>query len=66
VHHITSPSMQAKLVVADGALAFTGSEHFLATSLEKNRELGIMIDDAQAFGIFEHTFGLDWAVTKAA
>ena len=66
VRFITSPYMHAKLVVADGVLAFTGSENFSATSLDKNRELGIMIDDTQALATFEHTFGLDWAVAKAA
>ncbi len=66
VRYITSPYMHAKLVVADGALAFTGSENFSATSLDKNRELGIMIDDTPALSTFEHTFGLDWAVAKAA
>jgi phosphatidylserine/phosphatidylglycerophosphate/cardiolipin synthase-like enzyme len=61
VRFITSPYMHAKLVVADGTLAFTGSENFSATSLDKNRELGIVIDDAQALATFEHVFGLDWS-----
>jgi phosphatidylserine/phosphatidylglycerophosphate/cardiolipin synthase-like enzyme len=63
VRYITSPYLHAKLVVADGTLAFTGIS---ATSLDKNRALGIMIDDTQALSTFEHTFGLDWAVANAA
>lgn len=66
VRYITAPYMHAKLVVADGTLAFTGSENFSATSLDQNRELGIMIDDVQALATFEHTFGLDWTAAKAA
>jgi cardiolipin synthase len=66
VRYITAPYMHAKLVVSDGTLAFTGSENFSATSLDQNRELGILLDDAQALATFEHTFGLDWAVATAA
>ncbi len=66
VRYITAPYMHAKLVVADGVLAFTGSENFSATSLDQNRELGIVINDTTALATFEHVFGLDWSVAKAA
>jgi cardiolipin synthase A/B len=53
--------MHAKLLVVDGTLALTGSENFSATSLDENRELGIIVGDPSAVGVLSHTFGQDWA-----
>jgi phosphatidylserine/phosphatidylglycerophosphate/cardiolipin synthase-like enzyme len=49
--------VHAKLILADAGLAFVGSQNFSATSLDKNREVGVAIAD---------TFGRDWAVSEAA
>jgi phosphatidylserine/phosphatidylglycerophosphate/cardiolipin synthase-like enzyme len=62
VRYLAAPYMHAKLVVADGALAFTGSENFSATSLDQNREVGLMIADPAALATFAHVFALDWAL----
>ena len=42
--------MHAKIIVVDGARAFLGSENLTANSLDNNRELGILLDDAGIVG----------------
>jgi cardiolipin synthase A/B len=41
VRLLQKPFVHAKVVVADGRLAFAGSENFTAASLDDNRELGV-------------------------
>ncbi|HET8911566.1 MAG TPA: phosphatidylserine/phosphatidylglycerophosphate/cardiolipin synthase family protein [Ktedonobacteraceae bacterium] len=53
--------MHAKMMVADGRLAFVGSENISAASLDRNRELGLMIADHQVISQLQKTFQLDWA-----
>ena len=66
VRYLKAPYMHAKLIVVDGTIAFTGSENFSSTSLDKNREIGVIIADAQALSTFESVFGQDWALAQAA
>ncbi|MGH2515753.1 MAG: phospholipase D-like domain-containing protein [Ktedonobacterales bacterium] len=66
VRFVSVPYMHAKLIVADGALAFTGSENFSSTSLDENRELGIVLADPAALATLTHTFTQDWALAVAA
>jgi cardiolipin synthase A/B len=65
VHYSLTLYMHAKLIVADGARAFVGSENFSATSLDANRELGILIADRQALVTLTTTFGVDWSASMA-
>jgi phosphatidylserine/phosphatidylglycerophosphate/cardiolipin synthase-like enzyme len=53
--------MHAKMMVADGRLAFVGSENISAASLDRNRELGLMIADQQVISRLQKTFQVDWA-----
>jgi phosphatidylserine/phosphatidylglycerophosphate/cardiolipin synthase-like enzyme len=46
VRGVESPYVHAKAVVIDGRTAFVGSENFSATSLTRNRELGVIFDIA--------------------
>lgn len=62
VRYLTAPYMHAKLIVSDGALAFAGSENFSSTSLDENREIGLMIADPHALTIFTRTYAQDWAL----
>jgi len=64
-----SPKMyiHAKMVLADygipGAQAYIGSENFSPTSLDKNRELGIILrqsTDASLLNTLNRTFSEDW------
>jgi cardiolipin synthase len=57
--------VHAKLIVADGKQAFVGSQNFSATSLDQNRELGIVVDDPVALARLNRTFNLDFAASEA-
>lgn len=65
VRYLVAPYMHAKLVVADGAVAFVGSENFSSTSLDENRELGITIGEPQALATLSHVYAQDWALASA-
>jgi cardiolipin synthase len=66
VRYLRDPYPHAKLMLVDGQLAFVGSENFSSTSLDENRELGIVLADPQALGILRTVFGQDWALAVAA
>jgi phosphatidylserine/phosphatidylglycerophosphate/cardiolipin synthase-like enzyme len=61
---LASPYIHAKVVLADygtgGAKVFLGSENFSETSLDKNRELGIILNDSAIMSSIESTFESDW------
>ena len=52
--------IHAKAMVIDGKQAFVGSENFSKTSLEDNRELGIIVNNPVIAQSIEHTFEEDW------
>jgi phosphatidylserine/phosphatidylglycerophosphate/cardiolipin synthase-like enzyme len=52
--------IHAKMIVADNTRAFVGSENFSETSLNENRELGIMISDSAIIKSLLKTFADDW------
>ncbi len=52
--------IHAKLIVADGERAFIGSQNLSATSLDQNRELGIIIDDPVNLARLTRTFEIDF------
>jgi len=60
VRYITTVYMHAKLLIADNAEAFVGSENFSANSLDDNRELGLLIADPAALTTLGQTFATDW------
>ncbi len=53
--------IHAKMVLADGALAYVGSQNFTQTSLDLNRELGVFLNDRASIGRLAGTFEEDWA-----
>jgi phosphatidylserine/phosphatidylglycerophosphate/cardiolipin synthase-like enzyme len=57
--------VHAKLIVADASRAFVGSQNFSATSLDQNRELGIIIDDPVALARLIRTVNLDISASEA-
>jgi len=70
----TGPSMyiHAKMILADhgtgNARAYVGSENFSATSLDKNRELGIVLEGESDTGLLDllnKTFSGDWPKSTA-
>ena len=58
---MASPYVHAKAMVADGSRLFIGSENISATSLDKNREAGILLNDAREASVVESTFDADWS-----
>ncbi len=57
---LEEPYIHAKTLLADGKTAFVGSENFTKSSLELNRELGIVFDDAAAVNRLAGAFLEDW------
>lgn len=57
--------IHAKMILADagqpGAQAYVGSENFSSTSLDKNRECGILVQDAGILDRLATVFTADWA-----
>jgi len=47
VRAVAEPAIHAKVVVADARSLYLGSANFTATSLDRNRELGLRIDDPE-------------------
>lgn len=60
VRTLESPYVHGKDVVSDRREAFIGSENISTASLDKNREVGLLIDDASAITTLEDTFTRDW------
>jgi cardiolipin synthase A/B len=64
--YVSAPYIHAKAIVADGRLAFVGSENFSPTSLDQNREVGVLLADTAALATLTATFERDWAVGQPA
>ena len=56
--------MHAKIIVVDGKAAFVGSENISTASLNDNRELGIIVADANVLNTLQQTFQQDWSVSQ--
>lgn len=61
VRRLKAPTQHAKVMLADGALAFVGSQNVTATSLDLNRELGMLIADPGVLKRLAASFEADWA-----
>jgi phosphatidylserine/phosphatidylglycerophosphate/cardiolipin synthase-like enzyme len=56
--------IHAKMIVADGKMAFVGSQNFSGTSLNENRELGIVTTDQNIISTLSKTFVADFAIAN--
>ncbi|GAC1567761.1 MAG: cardiolipin synthase [Ktedonobacteraceae bacterium] len=56
--------MHAKIIIVDGIRAFVGSENISTQSLDENRELGIIVSDANVLSKLQSTFQIDWGVSQ--
>jgi cardiolipin synthase A/B len=56
--------IHAKMVLVDGERAFVGSQNFTATSLDLNRELGIVLDDPANVARLAAVFAADFAAGR--
>jgi phosphatidylserine/phosphatidylglycerophosphate/cardiolipin synthase-like enzyme len=64
---LSNPMLHVKAIVADGALAYIGSENLSSTSLTKNREVGIVLTAVEKPGVdsIASTFEKDWGAATA-
>lgn len=53
--------VHAKMMLIDGARAYVGSQNFTATSLDQNRELGVLLTDRGNLTRLAGTFAEDFA-----
>jgi len=53
--------IHAKMVLTDEARAFVGSQNFTATSLDQNRELGVLLTDRPSLSRLARIFAEDFA-----
>ena len=58
--------MHAKMMVIDGQTGFVGSENISTASLDRNRELGIIIADQNVLTKLQQTFQQDWSDSQSA
>jgi len=58
---MATPAVHVKALTVDGARAYVGSVNLSWTSLTKNREVGLLTDDAAAVRVVSDTFEKDWA-----
>jgi phosphatidylserine/phosphatidylglycerophosphate/cardiolipin synthase-like enzyme len=56
--------MHAKMIVVDGHKAFVGSENISTASLNRNRELGLIIADSNVINTLQQTFQQDWKISQ--
>jgi len=61
VRYLDDPYIHAKVFVIDGKLGFVGSENLTTNSLDFNRELGILFDEAEPVAQLAAQFEADWA-----
>jgi cardiolipin synthase A/B len=58
--------MHAKIIIVDGQEAFVGSENISTTSLDHNRELGLIVSGQSVLNTLQQTFQQDWGVSRVA
>jgi phosphatidylserine/phosphatidylglycerophosphate/cardiolipin synthase-like enzyme len=65
VKSLSKPDMHAKTIIADDVRAYVGSQNFTSTSLNQNRELGVLVSNATEVGKIATTFDKDFAAGTA-
>jgi phosphatidylserine/phosphatidylglycerophosphate/cardiolipin synthase-like enzyme len=59
--YLSTPMVHVKEITVDGARAYIGSENLSWTSLEKNREVGVIAFEDDVLALTAATFESDWA-----
>ncbi len=62
--YLDAPSVHVKAIVVDGKRAYLGSENLSYTSLSKNREVGLIVDETENLALMQSTFAADFAIAK--
>jgi phosphatidylserine/phosphatidylglycerophosphate/cardiolipin synthase-like enzyme len=55
-----------RAIIRDGSEAFIGSQSLRTLELDGRREIGLLVDDADAVKQLRETFEADWATTETA
>jgi len=55
------PHLHTKALVVDGVRAYVGSENLSTTSLDRNREVGVIVTEDSSIAPIAATFEKDWA-----
>jgi phosphatidylserine/phosphatidylglycerophosphate/cardiolipin synthase-like enzyme len=61
VRLLRSLYVHAKMIMVDGRRAFVGSQNISTTSLDQNRELGIIVSDPVSLARLSRVFDIDFA-----
>jgi cardiolipin synthase len=64
VRFISDPYIHAKAIVVDGERAFIGSQNFTATSMDENREIGLLVEDRPMLDRLHTIFDADFAAAS--
>jgi cardiolipin synthase A/B len=59
------PHLHTKVIIADGTSAYMGSENLSWTSLDKNREVGVVVSESSSIAPLSATFEGDWTAGTA-
>jgi phosphatidylserine/phosphatidylglycerophosphate/cardiolipin synthase-like enzyme len=62
LHTLASPYIHAKLIMVDGQEAFIGSQNYTSTSLDQNREVGVVISGPSNLERLRRVFDRDFAM----
>lgn len=62
LHTLASPYIHAKLIMVDGKQAFIGSQNYTSTSLDQNREVGVVISGVSNLERLRRVFDRDFAM----
>lgn len=61
IHTLHTPYLHAKMILVDQRSAYVGSINFTTQSLDKNRELGIVLSEEKSITQLKNSFEEDWA-----
>ena len=64
IRTLKSPYIHAKLILVDDAKAYTGSINLSTQSMDANRELGIIMSQADIINRLSKTFDGDWSAAN--
>lgn len=60
VRTLTNPYIHAKIIIVDNIYAYTGSVNLTTQSIDKNREIGILLSETSILKKISSTFEKDW------
>ncbi len=66
LHTLANPYIHAKLLLVDGERAMIGSQNFTSTSMDQNREVGVVISSSSNIQRLQRVFDKDFAMAIPA